>query len=104
MGVGADFVGGRGGRGLVLGFYGGNNSKMTLELKMLTNNSSTNRPSTQEYKEVMEMISELVSEHKSALVPGEPQFNMCDNAVEVSRQLKTFKLLGLRRLAFFFDL
>ena len=47
------------------------------------------------------MISKLVSEHKSALVPGEPQFNMCDNAVEVSRQLKTFKLLGLRRLSHF---
>lgn len=69
------------------------------------NNSSTNRPSTQEYKEVMEMISKLVSEHKSALVPGEPQLNMCDNAVEVSLQaVKDVQTSRPKKaLAFFFD-
>ncbi|XP_078367421.1 N-acetylgalactosamine-6-sulfatase-like [Oculina patagonica] len=39
------------------------------------------RSSSQEYKEAMEMISKLVSHHKSSLVPGEPQLNMCDRAV-----------------------
>ncbi|KAJ7374779.1 hypothetical protein OS493_005129 [Desmophyllum pertusum] len=39
------------------------------------------RSTDQEYKDVMDVIRKLVSEHKSSLVPGEPQFNVCDNAV-----------------------
>ncbi|CAH3139558.1 unnamed protein product [Porites lobata] len=37
--------------------------------------------STPEYKEVMVTIRELVSEHKSSLIPGKPQLNMCDPSV-----------------------
>lgn len=32
----------------------------------------------------MEVIRTVVAEHKSNLVPGVPQLNMCDNAVMVS--------------------
>ena len=46
--------------------------------------SPLNRSSEPEYKEAMEVIRKLVSEHKSNLVPGVPQLNMCDNAVMVS--------------------
>ena len=46
--------------------------------------STLNRSSESEYKEVMEVIRKVVSEHKSNLVPGVPQLNMCDNAVMVS--------------------
>lgn len=46
-------------------------------------NTSLNRSSEQEYKDVMEVIRKVVSEHKSNLVPGVPQLNMCDNAVMV---------------------
>lgn len=46
-------------------------------------NTSLNRSSEQEYKDVMEVIRKVVSEHKSKLVPGVPQLNMCDNAVMV---------------------
>lgn len=46
-------------------------------------NTSLNRSSEQEYKDVMEVIRKVVSEHKSKLLPGVPQLNMCDNAVMV---------------------
>lgn len=46
-------------------------------------NTSLNRSSEQEYKDVMEVIRKVVSEHKSNLAPGVPQLNMCDNAVMV---------------------
>nr|XP_058972971.1 N-acetylgalactosamine-6-sulfatase-like [Pocillopora verrucosa] len=39
------------------------------------------RSAEQEYKDVMITIRKLVSVHKSSLVPGEPQFNLCDEAV-----------------------
>lgn len=39
------------------------------------------RSSEQEYKEVMKVIRKVVSEHKSNLVPGVPQLNICDNGV-----------------------
>lgn len=39
------------------------------------------RSTKQEYKDVMVTIRKLVSAHKSSLVPGEPQFNFCDEAV-----------------------
>lgn len=39
------------------------------------------RSSEQEYKDVMVTIRKLVAEHKTSLVPGEPQFNFCDDAV-----------------------
>lgn len=47
---------------------------------------SNDRSSTPEYKEVMAGIRKLVFEHKSSLVAGEPQLNMCDPAVMVSKQ------------------
>ena len=50
---------------------------------MRQNNSSINRSTKQEYKDVMVTIRNLVSAHKSSLVPGEPQFNFCDEAVMV---------------------
>ena len=53
-----------------------------LALQMF--NWLSNRSSDQEYKEVMSAIRKLVSEHKSSLVAGEPQLNMCDPAVMVS--------------------
>ncbi|XP_022107716.1 N-acetylgalactosamine-6-sulfatase-like isoform X1 [Acanthaster planci] len=37
---------------------------------------------TQEYKEVMPMIMRVVGNHKEKLVPGQPQLNMCDWAVQ----------------------
>ena len=46
--------------------------------------SSINRSSEQKYKEAMEVIRIVVAEHKSNLVPGVPQLNMCDRAVMVS--------------------
>ena len=49
----------------------------------MSKNYSLNRSSKREYKQVMEVIRKVVSEHKSSLVPGVPQLNMCDNAVMV---------------------
>lgn len=63
--------------------------------------STNNRSSEQEYKDVMETIRKLVAEHKTSLVPGEPQFNFCDDAVMVScvsRQLKSFKVFRFSSL------
>ena len=48
-------------------------------------NCSNDSSSTPEYKEVMVTIREQVAKHKSTLVPGEPQLNMCDPAVMVSK-------------------
>ncbi|XP_071493717.1 N-acetylgalactosamine-6-sulfatase-like isoform X1 [Diadema antillarum] len=36
---------------------------------------------TAEYKQMMPGIMQVVDDHKSRLVPGTPQLNMCDNAV-----------------------
>ncbi|KAK2549987.1 Aurora kinase A-A [Acropora cervicornis] len=40
-----------------------------------------NRPSDPEYREVMPAIEKLVSEHKSTLIAGDPQLNICDQSV-----------------------
>ncbi|XP_076469787.1 N-acetylgalactosamine-6-sulfatase-like [Babylonia areolata] len=39
------------------------------------------KPSSAEYKRVMPEIFRLVDEHKTKLVPGDPQLNMCDQSV-----------------------
>ena len=36
-----------------------------------------------EYREVMSVIDKEVASHRAGLKPGEPQFNMCDQAVMV---------------------
>jgi alpha-galactosidase/6-phospho-beta-glucosidase family protein len=40
-------------------------------------------PQSAEYKEVMPWIQLKVNDHKTNLVPGEPQLNMCDRFVMV---------------------
>lgn len=47
-----------------------------------------NRPSDPEYREVMPAIEKLVSEHKSTLIAGDPQLNICDQSVMVRILLK----------------
>ena len=45
-----------------------------------------------EYQRAMERISIVVQQHKAAMVPGEPQLNVCDKAVMVSsRSMNTFE-------------
>lgn len=39
-----------------------------------------------EYQRAVEHISGLVQQHKASLVPGQPQLNVCDQAVMVSAQ------------------
>ncbi|XP_078690387.1 N-acetylgalactosamine-6-sulfatase-like isoform X2 [Branchiostoma floridae x Branchiostoma belcheri] len=39
------------------------------------------RPKSSEYKQTMRKLEELVAVHRAGLVPGEPQFNLCDSAV-----------------------
>lgn len=39
------------------------------------------KPSDPEYREVMPAIEKLVSEHKSTLIAGDPQLNICDQSV-----------------------
>lgn len=36
---------------------------------------------SEEYQQAVEHISGLVQQHKATLVPGQPQLNMCDQAV-----------------------
>ncbi|XP_072013586.1 N-acetylgalactosamine-6-sulfatase-like [Amphiura filiformis] len=36
---------------------------------------------TQEYKTVMKTIQAIVDDHKTNMIPGDPQFNWCDSAV-----------------------
>ena len=45
------------------------------------------RPSSQEYKVAMETIAPIVAKHKAELIPGDPQLNYCDNALQVSMYL-----------------
>ena len=87
--------GGGGGGVLALLNFGGTCRTVLIQevfrAHLLLNHSS-NRSSSEEYKEAMEVISKLVSQHKSSLVPGEPQLNMCDKAVMVSGQSMVFPL------------
>ncbi|XP_078608896.1 N-acetylgalactosamine-6-sulfatase-like [Branchiostoma floridae x Branchiostoma japonicum] len=39
------------------------------------------KPKSSEYKQAMRKLEDLVAEHRAGLLPGEPQFNMCDSAV-----------------------
>lgn len=38
---------------------------------------------TAEYKAVMPKIGQVVADHKTYLIPGTPQLNMCDDAIKV---------------------
>ena len=40
------------------------------------------KPSSQEYKVAMETIAPIVAKHKAELIPGDPQLNYCDNALQ----------------------
>ncbi|CAH1270846.1 GALNS [Branchiostoma lanceolatum] len=39
------------------------------------------KPKSSEYKQAMRKLEDLVAVHRAGLLPGEPQFNMCDSAV-----------------------
>ncbi|XP_066289333.1 N-acetylgalactosamine-6-sulfatase-like [Branchiostoma lanceolatum] len=39
------------------------------------------KPKSSEYKQAMRKLEDLVAGHRAGLLPGEPQFNMCDSAV-----------------------
>lgn len=41
-------------------------------------------PSSKEYKIAMKIIMNEVQKHKNSLIVGEPQLNVCDDAVMVS--------------------
>jgi len=64
-----------------------------------------NRPSDPEYREVMPAIEKLVSEHKSTLIAGDPQLNICDQSVMVRILLKWNRIDNLNpfRLHDFFS-
>ena len=49
------------------------------------------RPRTPEYMSAMATIEPVVSDHKSKLMPGVPQLNKCDNAVQVCLQRSQLK-------------
>ncbi|XP_058702351.1 N-acetylgalactosamine-6-sulfatase isoform X6 [Poecile atricapillus] len=49
---------------------------------------------SEEYQRAVERISGLVQQHKAALVPGQPQLNVCDQAVMLS--LSSLPALPLR--------
>lgn len=65
-----------------------------LYFSQVSKQISINRSNEQEYKEVMEVIRKVVSEHKSNLVPGVPQLNMCDDAVMVRKWLSRYSLVS----------
>ena len=41
------------------------------------------RPKSEEYKTAMKSIQEALDDHRAKMVPGKPQLNMCDAAVQV---------------------
>lgn len=60
-----------------------------------------NRPSDPEYREVMPAIEKLVSEHKSTLIAGDPQLNICDQSVMVRKLLKSNRIDNLNTFSLY---
>ena len=48
-----------------------------------------------EYKQQVAILREIVAEHESNLVLGEPQLNWCDSAVMVSKAFQIISRLAL---------
>ena len=64
----------------------------------MTHEKSVYRTDDQEYKAAMATIAPIVDHHHKTMVPGEPQLNYCDDAVQVSITIHAGTCTGLYSL------